>query len=841
MLRATFLGGADEIGASCVLIEAAGRRLLVDAGIPLGAAEPVRVPYLAALEAAGTVDAVVVTHAHLDHGGALPLVAAASPGAPVFATEPTVSLLRVLLLDAAGPEEPGVDPDQEIPRHPRPAVEALLCRTTGVPFLSPVDLCDGAVRATFYPSGHVLGAAAVALETDEGTVLVTGDLSIANQHTVSGMVRLRVRPDLLVCESTYGDRANVSRRAEEERLAQATLETLAAGGSVLVPVHALGRAQEALLVMRRALARPGAPAATVHADGAVRAVCDVYSRHADALAPFVRERAAEGRSVFYTADGRVTPVASPEERAALLDGGPRVVVASSGTLAGGPSAFYARRLAGRQDALVVLTSRQDEEAPGRQLQEVASGARSTLRLGEDEVEVRCRVETYGLSSHADGSELAALVDSLRPSAVALVHGAGPAREALGRALSDRGIEAVHLPAAGETLEVPRARPAARPRLPGIAEGRPLDAEALAELRDRVIEARGGLPRRPYSAYDLAEEWLGTEGVPADLGPVRALLDASPHVVEADRRRPYLYRFVEPGAVPPEPQGRWPGAAGRLEQNAALSLAYEILGPDAGVTKRGVDRRDWVIRLSFLFPEVAAGKYRAEMAELAERSGWRVEVNYEPNIAALSDAALEALPPGTRSTRRPSIRGDSKLVVVTVDRQLEAEAAAAAVARFAERTGYALEIAVATAAPVAPSTFDGTGRMEVNAAFAEVDRAFADQPHRPYKKSKKSRPEGESMELAFVSPAVGARYEALIAELSRRTGWPMAVAAKVEQQTVLRVARSLLPETWSVTRGPGVDLDKTRVRLRLASPPEDPDLARVRAALIEATGFDLEVV
>jgi Cft2 family RNA processing exonuclease len=249
-----FLGGADEVGASSLLVEAGGKRILIDAGIRMGKAQGDKLPDLSRATSLGGLDAVLLTHAHLDHSGALPLVHGAFPSAEVLCTEPTAAILRVLLLDAVKIMEKNAGAEDEIPLYPLPAVEALLGRLTTVRFLDPISLCAGLITATFFPAGHVLGAAAIGLQTPEGNLLVTGDVSVSPQRTVTGMSVPRFKPDLVVCESTYGNRLHASRRAEEERLIETVFSAVRGGQKVLIPAFALGRAQEVILVLLRLIA-----------------------------------------------------------------------------------------------------------------------------------------------------------------------------------------------------------------------------------------------------------------------------------------------------------------------------------------------------------------------------------------------------------------------------------------------------------------------------------------------------------------------------------------------------------------------------------------------------------
>jgi Cft2 family RNA processing exonuclease len=890
-MKLYFLGGADEVGASCLLVEAAGRRILVDAGIRMGSAATDRLPDLARASDLGGLDAILVTHAHLDHTGALPLVHGAFPRADILMTAPTLGLLRILLLDALKIMELKSDQEGEIPLYPLPAVESLLARAVGKAFLEPFPLGDGAIRATFFPAGHVLGAAAVGLETPEGNVLVTGDVSVTDQLTVPGMPRPRFSPDVMVCEATYGARLHASRRAEEERLAQNVLDVLRGGGKVLIPAFALGRAQEVLLILRKALARPDAPPAIVYCDGMVRAICGVYSQYSDALSRTLRERAQAGRGLFYTADGRIRPVQSPAEREEILRGDPCVIVSSSGMLSGGPSQFYAAGLASSESSLISITGYQDEEAPGRRLQELAASTRTSvsasasesasreLMLGGRRVPVHCAVGTYTLSAHADAQELVGLVQSLAPRDLFLVHGDPQARQGLAGKLFDAGFRSVHLPAVGDEIALDAAprRPGRRSApmpgsgpvsgsgpgsvpAPGIGAARPFDSEALPELHRHLWATEP--QRRTYSIADLASHWYGSAAhgsvAPGpDLTAVHEVLRADQTFFEPDARRPFLYRCVDPARPASAPAGSR-DEHGRLEQNAALARVHALLGPDtgSGLYKKGADRETWSLRLAFDFPDADTPRAAEAIATLEKETGWAVVVNPEPRQAALEQLAVELLPPQLKPSHThvtsASIYKEERRVTIPVPIPVPeppppdlAEELSAMCEQFESRTGYELQLehtGAAAQTPAAKQLYDDTGRMEINHAFALIDRTFTDQPHRPSKKSKKSDPEGPLIELSFISPEVGARHQELIDDLAYRTSWRLRIASKVDQQAVLQLVRTHLPTAWQVTKGPGLDVANRRVILRLATPPppDDEDLAALAATLDREAGFSMKI-
>jgi hypothetical protein len=190
---------------------------------------------------------------------------------------------------------------------------------------------------------------------------------------------------------------------------------------------------------------------------------------------------------------------------------------------------------------------------------------------------------------------------------------------------------------------------------------------------------------------------------------------------------------------------------------------------------------------------------------------------------VTHAHLSLLGPEIEPTRPPSVRTDTRIVTVKVA-ALPGEEAAARVQRTLEQeTGFGVRFEGA-ATPPPRATYDETGRMEINAALAEVDRVFAGLPHRPHKKSKKRDAEGELIELAFISPEVGARYEAALEDLRYRTSWRIRVADRVDQQAVLRLARELIPAGWQA-RDRASTSPAARCGSSCSSPPTRPSAPR----------------
>jgi Cft2 family RNA processing exonuclease len=287
-MRLTFLGGADEIGASSALVEIAGRRLLIDCGIRMSPRQGEVLPWLARVEEAGGVDAIIQTHAHMDHSGALP-IAYASFKAPLYMTPPTLSIITTLLYDALKIMETEHKSEGEMPMYSPLMVEAVIGATRPVPFLRQVWLSDD-LCLTFHPAGHILGASSVLLESSEGSVMFSGDICAAEQRTVPGLVLPTSKPDVVVIESTYGNRNHASRTMEEQRLIAQVAEVVQRKGAVLIPAFAIGRAQEVILLLSRAIESGEILPVPLYVDGMVRQVCSIYASYIDYVSHWLKVR-----------------------------------------------------------------------------------------------------------------------------------------------------------------------------------------------------------------------------------------------------------------------------------------------------------------------------------------------------------------------------------------------------------------------------------------------------------------------------------------------------------------------------------------------------------------------
>ena len=511
-MKLHFFGGANEVGASATEIKIDGYRILVDAGIRMGPGQDSRLPDFLDFDKVGMPHAVLLTHAHTDHIGALPVPALRSlwhDGVKVYWTSSTKAITRVMLKDNVKIMENEEQEKGKSPLYTRDDFEFFLnCMDREVPWLEPVPICEG-VTATWIPAGHILGAAMIYIQGKSESILMTGDVSATDQLTIPGMVVPEwVKPDVMVIEATYGNRQHErTRQQEARRLVEDVAQTIEKGGKVLIPAFAVGRAQEVILILKRAMERGEIRPFPVYVDGMVRDINRIYSDpdFADELSPSLQRRAKRRENLFYPDIIEIEEVRS-QKPAEILAGKPCCIVASSGMLVGGKSSEYAKYLAGDPKNLIAITGYQAEGSPGRDLWDWVEAGRHPDWIwhlkDQGTVRVECQVKKYSLSAHADSEELLALVEKVQPRKLFLVHGDAEARGELFKSVRKAfpSID-VKLPENGRMYPVKKWK--------GIGRGRRLSTDKIREVaafvRKRELEG-------PFRIRELAEIWFGSETI-----------------------------------------------------------------------------------------------------------------------------------------------------------------------------------------------------------------------------------------------------------------------------------------------------------------------------------------
>lgn len=438
----SFLGATETVTGSRCLVQSARSTVLVDCGLFQGYKKLRERNWAAPGFVPASIDAVVLTHAHLDHSGYLPCLMKAGFRGPVYCTPGTHDLLKILLPDAGHLQEEEAKfaartgyskHEPPLPLFTREDAERCFELLTPVRFGESFKVTSE-VEATFQRAGHIVGAASLHLRLPGVSLGFSGDVGRPNDPVMSPPAPLR-DSDYLVLESTYGDRRHPMSSVVEE-LAAVVTETAARGGSLVIPAFAVGRAQH-LLHLLSGLLRAGAiPQLPIYLDSpmAIKATA-IYQAHTDdhKLSP------EECRRLSSIAHYAATPDDSKAIDAAT---GPMIVISASGMATGGRVLHHLKRFLPDPSSTVLLVGYQSPGTRGRSLEDGAP----EIKLHGQYVPVRAQVRKIsGLSAHADYAEL---IDWLRASGVAprrvfVTHGEPAAADAMRRHLRDRlGWDAV---------------------------------------------------------------------------------------------------------------------------------------------------------------------------------------------------------------------------------------------------------------------------------------------------------------------------------------------------------------------------------------------------------------
>jgi len=443
-----FVGAAREVTGSCHVLRVAGKTVVLDCGLFQGKRSESQAKNLRLPLPIEEIDSVVLSHAHIDHAGRLPYLVRQGYQGTIWCTPATRDLCAVMLADSAHIQEKdaefltrrgkqAVEPLYSM-RHSTRAIELMI----GVPYHRSFDVVPG-VRATFTDAGHILGSASVVLDLSEGGVqrrlVFSGDIGrwglpiIRDPEPPDGA-------DVVVMESTYGNRTHESTDGARARLAAMIRETAGRGGRVLIPAFALGRTQE-LVYDLHILARSGAiPPIPIYIDSPLAIdTTSVFEMHPDLFdrgEDFVRavHELFRFELVHYTRD--------VEESKALANlHGPMVIIAASGMAENGRILHHLAQGAPDPRNTVLIVGFQAEHTLGRRIVE----RRPMLTVFGDEVPLRAQVEVInGYSAHADRIELSTWIGrvsehSPRLGQVWLVHGEPPAQDELAAVLRAKGL------------------------------------------------------------------------------------------------------------------------------------------------------------------------------------------------------------------------------------------------------------------------------------------------------------------------------------------------------------------------------------------------------------------
>jgi arCOG01782 universal archaeal KH-domain/beta-lactamase-domain protein len=428
-VRISTLGCCREVGRAAFLLQTAETRVLIDCGDKPGAED--EVPYLQAPEALGSgpnsVDAVVLTHAHLDHSALIPLLFKYGYDGPIYCTEPTrdlMGLLQLDYLDVASKE--GRTPPYES-EQVREAIKHAIPLEYG-------DVTDIApdIKVTFHNAGHILGSAVTHFHVGDGlyNVAFSGDIHYTDTRLFNGAVNDFPRVETLVLESTYGGRNDYQTDQEdsEEKLIRVIKETYEDGGDVLIPAFAVGRSQEIMLVLEEAMRTGKLPNMPIHLDGMIWESTAIHTTYPEYLRDDLQDRIFHEDKNPFLADQFNHIDAGEEERQEVADGEQSIVLSTSGMITGGPIMSWLRHLGTDDDSRLVFVGYQAQGTLGNRIQngwdEIPMDDGYNGR-GNGTLTLNMGVETVdGFSGHADRKGLMDFVRTMnpRPEKVLCVHG-----------------------------------------------------------------------------------------------------------------------------------------------------------------------------------------------------------------------------------------------------------------------------------------------------------------------------------------------------------------------------------------------------------------------------------
>ena len=425
-IRITSLGGVQEVGRSAFLVQTRESSVLLDCGINPGSSKPFEAfPRFdnPAFEI-DSLDAVVISHAHLDHCGLVPFLYKYGYDGPVYCSAPTSNLMTLLQLDYLDvASKQGI-----IPPYDQKDVRECVLHTIPLRYGVVTDIAPD-IRLTLHNAGHILGSSIIHLHIGEGlhNIVYTGDYKYARTMLLEAAAIEFPRVETVLTESTYGGPEDImpSRVEAEERLTAIVNETLERKGKVLIPVPAVGRAQEIMLVIDGYMRRGLMKEAPVFIEGMISEATAIHTAYPEYLGREVRHSILHDGVNPFQSD-YFTIVEHPNVRQEIIDGEPCIIMATSGMLEGGPVIEYFKSLAEDERNTIVFVSYQIEGTLGRRVQKGLNEVTMINSEGKlDVVKVRLRVESIeGFSGHSDRHQILNYITYLKPKPerVVVCHG-----------------------------------------------------------------------------------------------------------------------------------------------------------------------------------------------------------------------------------------------------------------------------------------------------------------------------------------------------------------------------------------------------------------------------------
>jgi metallo-beta-lactamase family protein len=461
-VKIEFAGAARDVTGSCHIVRVNGKTILLDCGLFQGHRREADAKNRELPCPVEEIDAIVLSHAHIDHSGRLPFLVHEGYAGSIWATPATRDLAAIMLADSAHIQEKDAE---FLARHGKDAIPPLYTMRdavrvpelmVSVPYHRPFDVVPG-VRATFIDAGHILGSASVILECSDGSsttrLVFSADIGRAGLPIIRDP-EFPERADVVIMESTYGNRLHGPVQSARHELARVVNETAARGGRILIPAFAVGRTQEIIYELHELYRAREVPAIPVYVDSPLAIdATGVFAAHPDVF--------DDGESLVQTVAKLfdfplVHYTRDVEDSKALAKlNGPLIIVAASGMVESGRILHHLAQGAPDPRNTVLIVGFQAEHTLGRRIVE----RQPMIKVFGDQVPLRAHVEIInGYSAHADQAELVSWMDQVRSTSpslkrVFLVHGEPDAQDTLAQLLAAKGVSNVHAPIRKEQVTI----------------------------------------------------------------------------------------------------------------------------------------------------------------------------------------------------------------------------------------------------------------------------------------------------------------------------------------------------------------------------------------------------
>jgi len=423
-IRLSFLGASRQVGRSCFLLQTPESRVLIDCGIDPGQDEgSEQYPFLDAPEFnISEIDAVVVSHSHLDHCGLIPYLFKFGYKGPVYCTLPTRDVMSLLQLDMVKVQRN----EGKEPIYTSEDVRNVVLHTICLEYDEVSDITPD-VRITFYNAGHVIGSSLIHFNIGNGlhNLVYTGDLKYARTNVLEPANTQFPRVETLITESTYGGKEN--NMAEEEAdayMVKTITDTFARGGKVLMPVLGSGRAQEVMIIMERLMREGKVPSKPIYLDGMLWDITAIHTAYPEFLNRNIRQQIFHKENNPFLSEVFKRVGSNKERQQVMLEEGSCLVLATSGMMQGGPSVEYFKAFAEDKRHSLVFSCYQPPGSLGHRIRE--GEKEIALRNGnkQEHFKVNMEVHRIEITNHSDRRQLMNFVKRCNPQPrkIVVIHG-----------------------------------------------------------------------------------------------------------------------------------------------------------------------------------------------------------------------------------------------------------------------------------------------------------------------------------------------------------------------------------------------------------------------------------